>query len=280
MLTIFAVLLPISLFIGFAAAAIGFTAWPLIVPILYVIFGFDLYLTLFISLLIDCANAFFISLVALKNKRIDLRIGLTCAAIACPVVLLGIYAGTKFIPGNRDFFRGTAGFLIMLLGIFFIFRGINASGAGGRTILFYDRLVPDRVRGRIRKMLPVLAYPGAALMALQTGMFGIGGGMGYALMLIICLSFPTLRATGTAMLITFFSTLAASIGIYLQLPGNSGTGAPALYYIAAAVMASMAGVFTGAKIAYSLPESRVNYLVGTVIIIAGAAAAIQKYALL
>lgn len=278
--TIFAVLLPISLFIGFAASAIGFTAWPLVVPVLYVIFGFDLYLTLFISLLVDCGNALIITLFAVKNKRIDIKKGLIYAAIVCPVVFLGIYIGTIFIPGNREFFRGAAGFLIILLGIFFIFRGIKGTGARTGNNFILDKILPAALQERFIGILPVFVYPGVAFMALQTGVFGIGGGMGYALILIICLSFPTLEATGTAMLITFCSTLCALFGIYMQVPGGLIADEKTICLIIFSAVMSITGAVCGTKIAYSLPENRINILVGAVIIIAGVVATIQKYILL
>ena len=73
MLTLFAVLLSLSMFVGVAASAIGFTAWPLAVPVLYIIFGFDLYLTLFISLTIDCGNALVIALLSMRNGETDIN---------------------------------------------------------------------------------------------------------------------------------------------------------------------------------------------------------------
>jgi hypothetical protein len=38
--------IPLSFVIGTGASAIGVTAWMLLVPILFIVFGFDLYLTM------------------------------------------------------------------------------------------------------------------------------------------------------------------------------------------------------------------------------------------
>ncbi|MFO7558364.1 MAG: TSUP family transporter [Desulfobacterales bacterium] len=280
MLLLTIVLVPLSLFIGIAASAIGFTAWPLIVPILFIICGFDLYLTICSSLLVDCGNALVMTLIALKHRQLDISRGLLLSVFALIWITAGIALGTTFIPKNEDFFRGSAGFAAILIGIFFIAMGLKKNNRKafnpGNHEMPSDASVPMAGKIRIRSLL---IYPGVALMAFQVGLVGIGGGMGYAVFLMLCLSFPVLKATGTAMLMTFCSTLFAACGIYFQIPDGSLLLSKAYPLIALIVLMSMAGTFVGAKITYSLTERKINFLIGGIVILAGLIATAQKYLL-
>ncbi len=281
MLPMFSVLLPVSFFIGVGASTIGFTAWPLIVPLLYVLFGFDLYLTLMASLLIDSCNAFIITLAAVKNDQIDIRRGLFLAVLACLFAAAGIYIGTLFIPQNKDFFRGTAGFFVIVLGSGFIVRGTKEKKKLSTKDNSKKRIDELNLLSKFAgRYLPYIMYPGVALLAIQTGMFGIGGGMGYAVILMACLSFTTLKGTGTAMLITFFTNLFASCGIFFQVHDSMVINNSQALLFACMVFASVTGALVGTKIAYSLPEYKVNYLIGGVVIFAGLLATVQKYVFL
>lgn len=273
-------LLPLSLFIGIAASAIGFTAWPLIVPILYIICGFDLYLTLFSSLLVDCGNALVITLIAIRHRQIDIHKGLLLAVFALIWIAGGIALGKVFIPGNEDFFRGSAGIIAIIIGISFVIKGIkNKSTRGsipGPVKENSNPTVLNKAGGRFRRYM---IYSGVALMAFHIGFFGIGGGMGYAISLMLFLSYPVLKATGTAMLMTFCSTLFAASVIFFQIPAGAFVQVDAAFLVPVMIVLSMTGTYIGAKIAYSLPENKINILIGSIVILAGLLASAQKYVL-
>ncbi|RJP45539.1 MAG: sulfite exporter TauE/SafE family protein [Desulfobacteraceae bacterium] len=259
-------LLFMSLFTGIAASAIGFTAWPLVVPVLFVLFGVDIYLTIFISLLMDCGNALVMTVIAARNGRVLVRQGLTLAAFALPWIFAGILIGKTFIPQNEDYFRGSAGYLIMLLGFIFIARGFKKSVPEPEDIL------TPRYRFRF---VPLLA--GVAVMAFQVGLVGIGGGMGYAVFLMLCISAPVLTATGTAMLMTLISTIVASVLIFFQIPDTGFNHEILRLGLPMMMAASMAGTAVGSKIAYSVSEAKLNFFIGAVVICAGLAAALHRF---
>jgi len=255
-----------SLFTGIAASAIGFTAWPLVVPVLFVLFGVDIYLTIFISLLIDCGNAMVMTVIAARNGRVLVRQGLTLAAFALPWIFGGILIGKTFIPQNEDYFRGSAGYLIMLLGLFFIFRGF-------KTIT----TKPEEIKAPRQRLRFTLLLAGVGFMAFQVGLVGIGGGMGYAVFLMLCMSAPLLSATGTAMIMTLISAIFASVLIFFQIPDSGfeheiiGLGLPLM------ILTSMAGVGIGSKIAYSVSEAKLNLFIGVVVVVAGLAASLHRF---
>ena len=86
MYTLILTFVPLAFFIGVSASAIGITAWSVMVPLFFVVFGFDLYLTLFISLLVDCVNALLMTILAWKSKRINFRIAPKLILLSCLVV--------------------------------------------------------------------------------------------------------------------------------------------------------------------------------------------------
>ena len=250
-------------------------------PVFFVLFGFDLYLTLFISLLIDCGNALMMVLTAYPQKRVDVRFGLMMAAFALIWIAAGIALGTTFIPGHQEMFRGAAGFLIILFGLGFMLRGyrIKQQMAAGlhdpEAILHY----PEVHRQSLTKYRSRLIYPAIAAMGFQVGLIGIGGGMGFAVFLMACLAYPTLTATGTAMMITFCCTLVAAGGIFFQIPEGTFSNPFLIQLIPLVVAMSMLGTRMGAKISYALPDDRVNYLIGGIVLTAGLLAALQKFLL-
>lgn len=266
------------MFIGVAASAIGFTAWPLIVPILFILCGLDLYLTLFSSLLVDCGNSLVMTLIAAKHRQIDIRRGLLLAVFALIWIAGGIAFGKAFIPGNEDFFRGSAGIITIIIGILFILKGVKNKTATGRNPGPVKKnsnpAAMNKADGGFRRYL---IYCGVAMMAFQIGFFGIGGGMGYAIFLMLFLSYPILKATGTAMLMTFFSTLFAAGGIFFLIPDSAFVDSDAQLLIPMMVGVSMIGTAGGAKIAYSLTDRQINFLIGSVVIFAGLLASAQKF---
>ncbi|MDZ7832612.1 MAG: TSUP family transporter [Desulfobacterales bacterium] len=270
-----------SVFTGFAASAIGFTAWPLIVPVFFVLFGFDLYLTLFISLLIDCGNALMMVLTAYPHKRVDVKFGLMMSVFAMIWIAAGIAVGTAFIPDHQEMFRGAAGFLVILFGVAFILRGyriklkMNAGTHDPEAILHSPRIH----RQSLAKYRSRLIYPAVAAMGFQVGLIGIGGGMGFAVFLMACLAYPTLTATGTAMMITFCCTLAAAAGIFFQIPDGTFSNPFLIQLIPLILAMSMIGTRLGAKVSYALADDHVNYLIGGIVLTAGLLAALQKFLL-
>ena len=269
-----------SLFIGIAASAIGFTAWPLVVPVLFILCGLDLYLTLFSSLLVDCANALVMTIIAKKNNCLDVRQGIRLAVFSVVWIVAGFSLGRFFIPGNDHLFRGSAGVITLFIGILFIVKGIRSKPGGPVSkgspvaITSENRLKNGAVFQK-KGIRPYFVYAGVGVMAFQIGFLGIGGGMGYAISLMLFLSYPMLTATGTAMLMTLCSTLVGAGLMFFQIPADALSGWQ--WFIPMMVILSMTGTLCGAKITYALPTRQIHFLIGGVVILAGALAMCQKY---
>jgi hypothetical protein len=52
-----AIMVPLAILIGFATASVGFTCWSIVVPLLWVGFGIDVYDALFTAVATDWLNA-------------------------------------------------------------------------------------------------------------------------------------------------------------------------------------------------------------------------------
>ena len=277
-ISLLTILLPLSFVIGIGASAIGATAWMMLVPIMFVAFGFDLYQTIFISLLVDCGNALVMTIISAQKRQLEFKIGLKLSVFASLVVCLGIYLGTAFIPDNQGFFKSPAAFFTLIIGLGFIRRGYKQGRAGAAQPPGVRRAESPPAAG-VERGLPgrwLLIYPAVSFVSFQTGLFGIGGGMMYSVFLMFCYSLPTLKATGTAMLMTLITTVVAGSGIFFLIPAESGLGGKTIILILLMVFVSMMGTVLGARIAYSISLKKLNYMIGGVILTAAAIAFVQK----
>ena len=272
------VLLPLAFIIGIGASAIGVTAWMLLIPVLYVLFSFDLYLAIFISLSIDCANALIMTVIAYQNQQLDLKKGLQLSLFGSVFVILGVYLGTTFIPENKELFKSPSAIVTILFGLGFIRRGYKQGKL--ETVTQIEGKDPAA------SVLPVsnssqwfnrasLIYPAVFYVSIQTGMVGIGGGMMYSIFLMFCFAYPALKATGTAMLISLISTPIAGIGIFFQIPAADSLDRSKTVLILVMMLFSTVGTISGARIAYALSLKRLNYLIAGVILFAAVLALIQ-----
>jgi len=271
-------LIPLSVFVGICASAIGMTAWPLIVPLLFVFSGFNIYLTLFISLLMDCGNALVMMRVAGQRKLMDIKLGVRLALFALLWIAAGIFAGTFFIPENEEMFRGAAGLISILFGLAFLIKGWRARcrRLNDGVLAAPEVACFETHRRGLNVYRSSLIYPAVAGLGFQIGLFGIGGGMWHSVFLMVFLGYPTLAGTCTAMLITFISTLFAACGMFLNIPAGAMDNQLLVQLIPLIVAMSMLGTRMGAKISYALSEEYTNYLIGGVVIVAGLAATLQK----
>lgn len=273
------VLCPLSFVIGIGASAIGVTAWMMLVPIMFVLFGFDLYLTIFISLLIDSCNALIMTVFAGQNNQLNMKAGLKLSVFAVAFVAVGIYLGTTFIPQNKELFKAPTIFINFLYGLGFIRRGFKMGRQESEiptpaTLPAADSQPASGTRKKFMRAASI--YPAVILVGFQSGLIGIGGGMMYSIFLMLCLSFPTLLATGTAMLITLITTMVAATGIYYQIPAAIGLNQWHVIMVLAMALFSSIGTILGARIAYSLSLKKLNYLIASVIILAALIAMIQN----
>jgi len=220
------------------------------------------------------------TLIAIRHGQIDVNKGLMLTGFALIWIVAGITLGTTFIPQHEDVFRGSAGFVTILIGFGFFIKGIKGTRQK-RNKINDEKSHQNRKNtfSNAPKYRQRFIYLGVAIMAFQVGLFGIGGGMGYAVFLMVCLSFPVFKATGTAMFMTFGSTFFAAFIIFFQIPAGAFAHPDVAFLMPIMIGMSMIGTYIGARIAYSLTESKINILIGSIVIFAGLLASAQKYVL-
>ena len=115
----------LAFFAGIAASAIGFAAWPMLVPLLVIGLGFDIRLAITLSLLVDCANAAIITGLGLARKTIVVRLGAVLALVACVFVVPGVYLSGTFLADNQNLLKGNLAVITLVIGILFLKKGRN-----------------------------------------------------------------------------------------------------------------------------------------------------------
>lgn len=262
----------LSFFSGIAASAIGFAAWPLIVPLLVVGYGFKIHFAIALSLLVDCANAAIMTGFGLAKKTIFVKVGLSLTLLACIFVLPGVYLSGAFLADNQNILKGNLAVLTFIIGVLFLLKG-RKYGNGSRTKISEETATNSFLR-EAHHPRTWLLYPGVAGTGLLTGLIGVGGGMNYALLLIASRSFGVRQAASTGMLITTLSALFAATTFCLKedsIQASVASTTPLVFFL---IGLSAVGTFVGAKIAYSVSEKKIYYLVGAIVMLASVAAKI------
>jgi uncharacterized membrane protein YfcA len=263
------ILIPICILVGFAASTIGYTAWSLIVPLLFVLFGFDIRIVLFISLSIDCINAFLMTRFSIHLNEIDLQISKKTSYLASASTVFGVFIGLLILLNNQGFFRGGAGYVNIALGTLFIIKGI-------RMLKNPEKSVDEKGMISDSKKADLVFFAGSIASAFLTGLIGIGGGMNYVLLLMICRGFHIKKAEGTAMYITTWTTATAALVFF----GNSFIAglfsSDIIILIALCILVSGIATYFGAKVAQKLSEAKITILVGSIVLLAATIATIQN----
>ncbi len=263
------ILLPICILVGFAASTIGYTAWSLIVPLLFVLFGFDIRIVLLISLSIDCVNAFLMTRFSIRLNEIDLPISKKTSYLASISTVFGVFIGFLILLNNQGFFRGGMGYVNIILGTIFIIKGVKMLNQPEKN-LEEKGIISDP------KKADLIFYAGSIASAFLTGLIGIGGGMNYVLLLMICRGFHIKKAEGTAMYITTWTTGTAALVFF----GNSFIAelfsSEIIILIVLCIAVSAIFTFIGAKVAQNLSEAKITILVGSIVVLAATIASIQN----
>eukprot|EP01105_Mastigella_eilhardi_P014380 TRINITY_DN3272_c2_g1_i1.p1 TRINITY_DN3272_c2_g1~~TRINITY_DN3272_c2_g1_i1.p1 ORF type:complete len:442 (-),score=150.66 TRINITY_DN3272_c2_g1_i1:66-1391(-) len=124
------VMLPLCLITGVAAAAVGFTAWSMVVPIVYVYFDKPLYATLFISAAMDSAGGLFLTLVyGYRGKTYRPPHGLRWVPFVwCVIVMIAVAVTLSafhvLLLKFSKLFEGGVGVVSFVIGVSFLVPGL------------------------------------------------------------------------------------------------------------------------------------------------------------
>ncbi len=263
---------PIGILIGLGAGIVGLTAWPIIVPLLFVIGGIPLHEALLSSLLVDLAIA--ITLTAFYLQRSDAEVnaqfGVKLGFVAGVTAMIIVIIAFPLLELYSDAFRGGSPFITLALGAVFLIQGLrmkesNSSGENRES----------KLSSLSTHQRHVFLYVFCVVIGILTGALAISGAMNFVLALVFLLGYPTYRAVGTAMVATTIM-LSITVFSYLVLLSFSISTLPVvLLYICGGVLSSYIAVTRAQRI----PERKLRLLIGIVVITTAIFASVQIFIL-
>jgi len=265
--------LPIGVLIGFGAGIVGLTAWPIIVPLLFVILGVPLHESLLSSLLVDLAIAITLTLFYVQNpdSGVDTQLGSRLGLVAGVTALVTVIIAFPLLEQYSNAFRGGSPFITLALGLVFLVQGIRMRNIGEEFSKEDDSKSPPHLSSQKHSLSYILCL----IIGLLTGAIAIGGAMNFVLVLVFLLGYPTFRAVGTAMVATTVMLSMTTLA-YLTLLAFSISTLPVVsLYICGGVLSSYIAVSR----AQHIPERKLRILIGIVVIATAIFATVQVYLL-
>jgi uncharacterized membrane protein YfcA len=265
---------PIGILIGLGAGIVGLTAWPIVVPLLFVIGGIPLHESLLSSLLIDFAIAITLTLFYIRNpdSGVDTKLGSRLGLVAGVVAMITVVIAFPILETYSDAFRGGSPIITLALGAIFLIQGIRMRNPSGENGGAKQRRKASSLSDSQKY---ILAYVFCIVVGFLTGAIAIGGAMNFVIVLVFLLAYPTFRAVGTGMVATTIM-LSMTVVSYLVLLSFSLSTLPVvLLYICGGVLSSYIAVTRAQRI----PERKLRLLIGIVVIATAILASVQIYLL-
>lgn len=266
--------IPIGILIGLGAGIVGLTAWPIIVPVLFVIGGVPLHESLLSSLLVDLAIAITLALFYTRrpdsgvNTQLGIRLGLVAGFAAMITALIAF----PLLEQYSDAFRGGSPFITLALGAVFLVQGIRMKTSSTERT---NEDQGNRTSSLSISQKNMFVYIFCILVGFLTGAIAIGGAMNFVIILVFLLGYRTFRAVGTAMVATTIM-LSMTVLVYLILLSFSiSTLLTVFLYICGGVLSSYIAVTR----AQHIPERKLRILIGLVVITTAIFASAQVFIL-
>jgi len=252
---------PLALLLGLWAGVSGYSAWPLLVPLLFVVAGLPIRECVAASMLIDAVNAVAASLTHARQGVLWPRAAFGLAPWVLGPGLLGAVAGVFLLDRASSPLRGVAGWAAVAIGAALVVRAART----GKNPPSRDA-APPAAALRLR-----WGRAAAAAIGFLMGAIGMGGGFSLALVGMLLWRLPTLVCVGTGLLVTA-TTLPILLAVHLAFLGVLLPVGPML--LGAAALSAL-GAVAGARFAESVPDRALGLAVGGCVIAAGAVASAQ-----
>lgn len=225
-------------------SVVGLGGGFVMVPVLRVAFGIVPTIASATSLFLVFANTAAASFGFLRDKRVDIRLGLMLAIGAIPGSILGVAAVHRVTVAQFDTIYGV---LLVILALATLRRrGISSRPAGERTFLHQ----------------PLAAIPAGFVMGVASSLFGVGGGIIVVPLMLIAARMPPHTAAATS---SFVILLSAPVGIATHIIAGDAQWA----LIAPLVLGGLIGGSIGPSVARRISSPQlINLLVAAFIIAA------------
>ena len=203
----FFVLPVLGLVVGVFGTMVGIGGGFLVVPILIVAFGFEPRIAVGTSLVYVFFNALSGSLGYLKQKRVNIHMGLMFAILTIPGSILGAYVTGYFKHG---LFQVVFAILLVATSLYLVIRPIKEKAASRLS----DKHTNDvKFEGKVYNHTPSITK--GLIISFCAGfvssIFGVGGGILHVPTMIFLLEFPVHISTATSHFIIIFSSILGSL---------------------------------------------------------------------
>jgi len=235
-------LILIGLLTGTVTAISAGSGVAIVVPLLVILLGADIYSAIGTSLFVDVITPLFVAYSYYKRGNVNMKAALWLAIGAILGAQVGALVANEFVPS----YAMNIGFIVFLF-VMAITMWVR-SGKPPRenhTV----RLAEMNTRNRL------ITFGIGLLLGVNSGLFGAGGGMMFLLVLMVVLKYPTKLAVGTSSLIMAMTAASGTIGYALQ--GNVDWSVGAIIAVAAVVSGLL-----GARLANKVSEKILNRIVG------------------
>ncbi|MFX0107264.1 MAG: TSUP family transporter [Candidatus Hodarchaeota archaeon] len=274
--------LPIGILVGLGAGVIGLTAWPLLVPLLFVFGGFPLHDALLSSILIDLVTAITLSIFYVRRPEVGVEgvQGFKLGGVAGFMAITAAIIAFPLLEQFSDMFRGGSAIITLLFGAVFIIQAVRMKDSLRSEISTSEKTSSisreERRSDRISdKQKAIISYGFCAFQGFLTGMIAMGGAMMIALVLMFLVGYSTLRAVGTAMIISTIMLLVTAVVYLLFLGFALSTMSIVVLYATIAVISCLIAVTR----VQNIPERKLRFIIGIVVLVAAIFATFQVYVL-
>ncbi|MFX1559241.1 MAG: TSUP family transporter [Promethearchaeota archaeon] len=266
--------IPIGVLIGLGAGIVGLTAWPIIVPLLFVIGGTPLHESLLSSLLVDLSIAVTLTLFYIRHpdSGADIQFGSRLGLVSGVAAMVTVIIAFPLLEQFSNVFRGGSPLITLALGVVFLVQGIRMRNRPDKMGNSEEKSWNPSLSNSSKNKL---SYILCVLIGFLTGAIAIGGAMNFVLVLVFLLGYPTFRAVGTAMVATTIMLTLTVLSYLILLTFSISTLPVVLLYICGGVLSSYLAVTR----AQYIPEMKLRILIGIVVIATAIFAAVQVYLL-
>lgn len=200
------VLFVMGIGVGAFGTMIGAGGGFLVAPLLIILYSFEPRIAAGTSLAFVFFNAFSGTIAYLRQRRVDVRVGLMFTALTIPGSILGAYV-TSYLRSNL--FKIALSLVLLVASVFLVAkpfkdRSHEGSGTYHRRIVDFRGTAYDYTVNLNRGFLISLGV------GFASSIFGIGGGVIHVPAMILMLGFPVHISTATSQFILTFSSLIGS----------------------------------------------------------------------
>lgn len=287
------IMAPLAILIGFATASVGFTCWSIVVPLLWVGFGIDVFDSLFTSVATDWINSSILTALYAWQGRVVFKEGSIFGGLSA-VCAIGCMFGARWVIDHyKEYLKRGLGYVIIVISFTFILRGykqykqqkealekqqegeeltelsMTKEEQGERELLLKDKPREPNTNLQWALMAVVSGVSGAL-----SGLVGIGSGLNYVMGYLYLMGFPLLEATSTGCYNMAVTMLAVTMGYLGVIDLNLDTLWP---YLLITICFGIVGTLIGAVMSYKISPMILNFIIAGILVVVGVGAVVEPH---